>query len=274
MTASESETKTWAGGRLWTLIVAATVVLTVVLGGTFAIITARSDNDPVAETVTTPPVTGQQADRTGWGTPYLDELGRRVEVPPNANGVALKQDPTLRRDSDAADYRTEPPQGVMWQQVDGGPMPFSTSDGPTGIDGELPTGFAQTPQGAALAAQQFVARMLASKAGALAITSKRAVFDTLQSRQEAIARTAALREWPPVPLGRSEAYRVTYWSRDYAVIELALAPEKEKIQTWTTGRADLLWRDNDWYIKGGPIPSANATGDVATLAGWTVWPGK
>ena len=94
----------------------------------------------------------------------------------------------------------------MWQQVDGVPMPFSTSDGPTAVDGELPTGFAQTPQGAALAAQQLSARSSASKEGALRSQRTGWCSTPPELRQAQIDRVASLAEWRAIPLDRIEAY--------------------------------------------------------------------
>jgi hypothetical protein len=152
-------------------------------------------------------------------------------------------------------------------------MPFSTSDGPTAVDGELPTGFAQTPQGAALAAQQLAARSFASKEGALAVATERMVFDTPEQRQAQIDGLAAVQDWSAVPLNRIQAYTLTYFAPDYAVVGFASPATGSDGSPWTTGRVDLIWVDGDWHIKAGSQPGMSSGGTTMTLAGWTPWPG-
>ncbi|MCX5042501.1 hypothetical protein OG921_04855 [Aldersonia sp. NBC_00410] len=273
--------------RMLSLIISAAIVVLVVVGGTIAILITRHDNtEPAA--AAPPAAAPTQTDRADWGTPYLDPIGRRVETPPNPNGVALPQDepqrpprggldhcPATAQDTAGTAFCTSPPAGVMWQQVDTVPMPFSTSDGPTAIDGEIPTGFAQTPQGAALAAQQLIARLVATKDAAIAITEQRVVFDDPTERQARLDRYAKTTDWPPIPLDRIEAYRVAYWAPDYAAIEIASRPyNNDTAGEWTTGRLDLLWRDGDWQLKAGQIPGVPSGGTTMNLTGWTEWPGK
>ncbi|WP_037161292.1 hypothetical protein [Rhodococcoides fascians] len=86
--------------------------------------------------------------------PEFDALGRVTYVPKDPNGVVLAQSPPpAGRAPDAA------PSGVMLQRIHGNMvLPFSTSDGPTAIDASgVATGFAHTPQGAALAAAHYMA---------------------------------------------------------------------------------------------------------------------
>ncbi|OZD15816.1 MULTISPECIES: hypothetical protein [Nocardiaceae] len=86
--------------------------------------------------------------------PEFDALGRVTYVPKNPNGVILEQSPPPPgRSADTA------PSGVMLQRIHGNMvLPFSTSDGPSAIDASgVATGFAHTPQGAALAAAHYMA---------------------------------------------------------------------------------------------------------------------
>lgn len=268
-----------------TLVAAALFVAVIVVGGTVALVHAHRDGATTSPAPAPAPAVppSDALEHGGWGPPSLDPLGRRVETPSNPNGLALPQNPAQRQsrgfvshcpadpsDATGTVFCSTPPYGLMWQRVHAVPMPFSTSDGPTGIAGELPIGFAPTPQGAALAAQQLTARSLAGKSAAVAVTASRMVFDPPELRNKQLDGFAALPEWPPIPLDRIEAYRVAYWAPDYAVIEFASATSQTG--AWTTGRVDLVWRDNDWWIKGGPQPGVPAGGTTRSLTGWTVWP--
>lgn len=268
------------GGRRWTLIVSILVLAVVVVGGTAAVLINRSGRDQAPSTPApsaAAPSRTNQPDRADWGLPYLDELGFRVEVPPNPNGVALPQNDAERRAPDAADYTTAAPSGVMWQKVQNYTLPFSTSDGPTAVTGTLATGFAQTPQGAALAGLQLVNRSQSSFEGAAAVMQKRSIASTpdmqnqldrnLENAQRQIAagNTAA----PSTPLFRQEAYRLRYFSPDYAVVEYA--GKNASGSGWTTVPLELLWQGDDWFVK---VTDQGKLGATPTLAGWTTWPGK
>ena len=55
------------------------------------------------------------------------------------------------------------------------------------------------------------------------------VFDTEAERQAQIARVDRWSEWRAIPLDRIQAYRITYWAPDYAVVEMAsAAPERRQ----------------------------------------------
>src|SRR3546814_6203712 len=75
-------------GRKWTFYLALIIVVVVVVGGVIAVVINRSKTDePTAQPQPGTTISPQQ-DRSDWGLPYIDELGFRVEVPPNPNGVA------------------------------------------------------------------------------------------------------------------------------------------------------------------------------------------
>lgn len=274
-------------GRKWTFYLALVIVVVVVVGGVIAVVINRSKTDePTAQPQPGATISPQQ-DRSDWGLPYIDELGFRVEVPPNPNGVALDQDRSGQPDRGAADYAALPPAGVMWQKVQNFPMPFSTSDGPSKVDGALATGFAQTPQGAALAGIQLINRAQSSYAGGVAVLERGSVAATPEIEAELAANLARARQavddgrTGPVgaPLIGQEAYRLKYWSPDYAVIEYA-APNRAG-NGWTTAPLEVVWHDGDWKLKLTDRATAEASGrgltevgSTPTLAGWTRWPGK
>jgi hypothetical protein len=68
--------------------------------------------------------------------------------------------PTSLTTSTSARPTQQAPTGLEWKLVNGVRLPFSSSDGPTGMDGPQPIGFSHTPQGAMLAAWQLSTRLL------------------------------------------------------------------------------------------------------------------
>ncbi|OZC56049.1 hypothetical protein CH267_10825 [Rhodococcus sp. 06-621-2] len=106
--------------------------------------------------------------------PEFDTLGRVTYVPKDPNGVILEQiTPPAGRAADAA------PSGVMLQRIhDNMILPFSTSDGPTAIDSSgVATGFAHTPQGAALAGAHYMAYLAAGNDRLAMIASSQQIDD-------------------------------------------------------------------------------------------------
>lgn len=106
--------------------------------------------------------------------PEFDALGRVTYTPKDPKGVVLDQSPPpAGRAPDAA------PSGVMLQRIHGNMvLPFSTSDGPTAIDASgVATGFAHTPQGAALAAAHYMAYLAAGNDRLEMIAASRQIDD-------------------------------------------------------------------------------------------------
>ncbi|MGZ0145354.1 hypothetical protein [Rhodococcus qingshengii] len=267
-------------GRKWTFYLALVIVVVVVVGGVIAVVISRSKTEePTAQPQPGTTISPQQ-DRSDWGLPYIDELGFRVEVPPNPNGVALDQDRSGQPDRGAADYAALPPAGVMWQKVQKFPLPFSTSDGPSKVDGALATGFTQTPQGAALAGLQLINRAQSSYAGGAAVLERGSVADSPELEAERITNLAAAKQSVAdgrtgavgAPFIRQEAYRLKYWSPDYAVIEYA--GNNVSGNGWTTAPLEVVWHEGDWKLKLTDHPNSDKVGSTPTLAGWTRWPGK
>ena len=257
--------------------VSATFMVIVLVGGLTAYVVGREDTTAASgggAPATAPP----QTDRGDWGLPYTDELGRRVEVPPSPDGAALEQNVADRK---PADDTTSAPGGLQWQQIRTYPLPFSTTDGPTGIDGRMATGFAQTPRGAALAGIQLYTRGGATNAGAAEFYTNRVVPDSdplEQLRREFLRRAndaVAAGEGDKLallPYFRVVAYRIVQWSPerpDYAKIEYAML--KESGTGWISTPMELLWRGGDWQIK----LTADLYGgqkDLSNIGGWTQWP--
>lgn len=266
-------------GRKGTLWLALVVIVAVVSGGVYAVFrSAGADNSASGADRSSPQPVPPQTPRQEWGLPYTDELGRRVEIPPNPDGIALDQDDAAR--TPATDTVTLPSK-VQWQKVRNFPLPFSTSDGPTGIDGRMATGFAQTPRGAALAGMHLFTRGTATAAGAVELLDRHVITDSEQaeqSRRRVLDQArAAVTTRGPDALGtpamfRVDAYRITQWAPgrpDYAVVEYAmLEPSRAG---WVTLTLDLHWREGDWQLELGDHLYSHQ-GTASNLGGWTQWP--
>ncbi|MEU6559261.1 hypothetical protein [Nocardia nova] len=202
--------------------------------------------------------------------PTTDLFGNRLEVTV-ADGRALSQDPGGRPSPAAEDYLSAAPARMTWQRGWGGAaLPTSGSDGPARIEQGIASGFADTPQGAALAACDAVARALAAPDG-LWQNIIRARF--LGDVDAVIARMARSRANTPdaaryatVPDG----IRVrTGFRPDFAIVDVATrARDGYTVASWP-----MAYAAGDWRVR---IPEDIETlwrpGDpLDSLAGFGQW---
>ncbi|MEV8194999.1 hypothetical protein AB0P13_23235 [Rhodococcus pyridinivorans] len=136
------------------------VAVIIVVGLVISIVMAfRSDDEPLVslDPSTDTGATAQLDDLKFMPEPVFGKFERVVYVPLDPNGVILSE--TLDSSNRPAE---QAPSGVILQRIHGNmDLPFSTSDGPTGFtDNGVATGFARTPQGAALAAAHYVAYLI------------------------------------------------------------------------------------------------------------------
>ncbi|WP_378741166.1 hypothetical protein [Nocardia brasiliensis] len=179
--------------------------------------------------------------------PTTDLFGSRLEVPAEESGVALQQNPAARPDPARPDYLTAAPANMQWQRGWGGAaLPVSVSDGPTRIRHGVASGFARTPQGAALAALDALGRALAAPDG----TWQQVVAERYYGGGPAlVSRFARSREHTPnaaryvvVP----EGVRVQQGYRDdLAVIQIASRAEGG----YTAATWPMTWIDGDWRVR-------------------------
>ncbi|MGQ4618982.1 hypothetical protein [Nocardia sp. R7R-8] len=179
--------------------------------------------------------------------PTTDLFGNRLEVTADDAGSALPQDPSTRPDPTRPDYLTAPPARLQWQRGWGGAaLPVSGSDGPTRIDHGIASGFARTPQGAALAAADALARALAAPD----VVWQQAVGERYYGGGKALAdrfarsrqRTPEAARYVVVPDG----VRVQPGYRDdLAVVQFAARDTLGyNVSTWP-----MAWIDGDWRVR-------------------------
>lgn len=246
--------------RYGTLGLSILVIGTIIAGAVWVLFTNRggdgtapSPADPTLPAVTAPAGSGSQESdlKDLFGAPSADVFGRTLEVPLNPLGAALPQ-----RASKTNSNPSAAPEGLMWQKVYGAAMPFSTSDGPTGVAANgVPSGFAQTPRGAILAGMQAMRRLVAAPRDQLP-----ALRDAMMTVPTGVPAESLAALVPSFTLSQDEvfaaspvplAFKVTEARKDYVHFEVASpvagqlqARNIVAIRTWT----DMVWKDGRWKM--------------------------
>ena len=235
-----------------------------------------------APTTQTASPTAQAAPSTlptnAFGIPVTDLHGTRIEVPTNPVGQVLPQTADgTPANSSAGGAAVPAPQGLMWQQVDGEPLPFSTSDGPTAITADgVPSGFAHTRQGAALAAWQIGQRASwASNEHARAVLAAAAVVEPAAQATadqfttkgpEFFTNKAQL---PQGTFNAPYAVKIDNYDGAYAHVTWAIPTSgRDDSYIATTISFDMVWRENTWKWV---VPAQVSGQQVTTLDGFTAW---
>ncbi|MBF6542672.1 hypothetical protein [Nocardia brasiliensis] len=270
-----SEKESYARDRVSFGAVASAAVLALIVIVGIIVYVSRDDGGAAA----TGPVAAESAGGSGFGNPEVDILGRRVDVPNNAAGQILPQDPTRQRKPDDGDWLTAAPEGTTaphgWQRVYGASVPFSTSDGPTRIEDNLAVGYSHTPQGAVLAAAQITYRLNARPAFRdLYVRQVRVSAAQIAAYDRALAADK-LPEQQPEKVTKyfvaSDAFKVDDYADDLAIVRLATrGPVVDGKQLWAAVRLVMVWDAGDWRLK----PSTSNTPQteyVESLGGWTKW---
>lgn len=225
------------------------------------------DTGSAAPSATADPTTPTTPGKTGFGPSIADSLGREIAVPLDEQGQILPQTPPGERAPFAPGAAVPAPDGMMWQRIGATVAPFSTSDGPTRIDGRLAYGFARTPQGAALAGWQIMARMLRGVDDVREAYARQVVADP--GRAETALR--AVDQAPPEQsrTGKAlifpQAFSVTDYRDDFAVVRYAV-PNAGGV--WSIEQRSLIWQEQQWKLRDTTNPPAQR---VSTLAGLTRW---
>ncbi|MEU1950816.1 hypothetical protein [Nocardia rhamnosiphila] len=202
--------------------------------------------------------------------PTTDLFGNRLEVPARSAGVVVAQTPAARPDPAGTDYLIAAPTGLRWQRIWGGAaVPISSSDGPTQITDGIATGFSRTPQGAALAAADALARALAAPEE----TWQQVVADRFygggQPLLDRFARSRASTPEAARYVTVPDGVRIrTGYQPDLAVVEFALeGRDGYSVSTWP-----MVWIDGDWRVRIDNIETLwEPATPVYTLTGFGSW---
>jgi len=162
------------------------------------------------------------------------------------------------------------PAGLTWSTWAGEQEPSSPDAGPAHVTGAVAAGYARSPLGALLAAQQIGTRYLISPHGGWrAVTLAQVVPGP--GRDHFIALRAATTDNPPAAgLAQPVAFRYVTWTPAQGVVQLvSRVPGRDGFQVVT---ATVLWRDGDWRLQlqndGGVSPTAVT---VPTPTGFVLW---
>lgn len=269
------------GRRSVGLIAASVFVGLLILVGGFVIATRDDDQDNPAATQPTPSSTPDPgaSTATGFGPPEVDVFGRRIDIPNNPYGQPLEQT-AAQRTPDDPHWLTGAPAGTRerggWQRVSGAVVPFSTSDGPTRIENGVPTGYAHTPQGAALAASYAAFETVARPSDRvlrerMVVMSPAdfAEFDRLKAAGKLPDRQPeSVMKW----MLASDAFRINSWSDDLCVLQIAgrAEPDKNGTPRWLSNQIAMIWDGSTWKMR---LPADNRLPQetIYSLSGWTQW---
>lgn len=272
---SHPKAKWLATSRTTGYFSAAVVVLVVVLV-LIILVLGRGDHAPSAEPPSTPTATSTtSAPPTdsngpgGFGPSIADPFGREISVPLNDQGQVLPQTDPGERPAFTAGTPVPAPAGITWQRIGATVAPFSTSDGPTRIEGRLAYGFSRTPQGAALAGWQITARTMRSGDDVREAYERQIVADPAfaQAQLAALAASGDADFRTGRALVFPEAFKITSYTDDFAIVQYAFPISGGG--RWNVGQSSLVWTEDGWKIRASDIRAAQP--QISTLNGWTRW---
>lgn len=211
----------------------------------------------------TPP-TDSVASPTSTG----DATAAPTATPTTPKGSLVPQVPDAAKSPADADWLTAAPQQISWQRVDGVPLPFSASDGPSRIDGAVAEGYTRTPQGATIAAIQIGMRLIFSPDFETVVKRQTAVSDS--EREQLIAARSAQ---PTLPVDAVMAttmqpvgFKIGSYTDSDATIYFAYRGQGE---TNRIARMAVTWSDGDWKYTGRMAPEAPQLPDTPDLSAFT-----
>lgn len=250
-------TKKYAPTRPWrrTALLAATAV---VAGGILAaIVLAPGDGGESALASATEET----------ATSSLGSAASATSTTALPKGSLVPQSPYAAKSPTDADWLTAAPQQISWQRVDGVPLPFSGSDGPSRIDGAIAQGYTRTPQGAVIAAIQIGMRLIFSPDFESVVSRQTAVTDS--ERQQLITARSSSPSIDAVSVNASTlqpaAFKIGAYTDTDATIYFAYPAATG---TYRIARMAVTWSGGDWKYTGRMAPDAPQlpdTGDVSTF---------
>jgi hypothetical protein len=178
-------------------------------------------------------------------------------------------------------------QNLTWVSFHGMQLPASSSAGPHHTRDGLASEFADTPQGALLAAINIGVRTAAQWGTAIfkpTITRQVTGPDTtalLQAETTAYAQLrAAAKVRPGQPAGQGYAaetgYRFVAWSPAVTTVDVVTAgPGATGTTVLASTRIEVVWLGDDWRVVAPPAGNwANTANPITSLTGYTLFPGE
>jgi len=162
------------------------------------------------------------------------------------------------------------PAGLTWSLWHGEWEPYSRTAGPARVAGPVASGYARTPLGALIAAQQISTRYLISPNGGWRTVTLAQVLPSTGRDRFLTARASVSDDPPAGGLAQPVAFRYVSWTRDQAVLQAVVrVPGRDGFQVTTS---TLFWSGDDWRLElqpdGGESPIAT---QVPTPTGFVLW---
>lgn len=272
--------------RRRTLLIGAAALAIIVLAAVIIVRFSGGDDQPPTATAPTPATSVPAAEapsnmgtgEEGFGIPDADLSGRTIMVPNNPAGQPLPQREPIGPRVECTDdgRQVTSPESMMIQRNFGVSTLYSETDGPSYIDGLVLAGYTRTPQGAALAAANFVPRTLAGGPVAIEAADKLIldggdIGDPAERAEEAAkpvrTETVALRA--PV------AFKILSCTESFAVVELAMIRDVDdtgaRLQSpvYAGLRLNMVWDGGTWKTREATGPAS--FGPYPSLDGFTRW---
>ena len=178
-------------------------------------------------------------------------------------------------------------QNLTWVDFHGMRLPVSATAGPRDTRGGLASGFADTPQGALLAAINIGVRTAAQWGGAIFVptitrqVTGPAALALLHAEETAYAQLRAathVRAGQPAGPGYAteDGYRFAAWSPVTATVEvLTIGPTASGATVLAATRVQVAWQRGDWRVVAPPGGNwANAGTAISSPVGYTIFPGR
>lgn len=269
------------------LIGLAVFVVVAVVGAIVFVIPNMNDDDLAQTTDTVPSTTAPptatdselNTDAPGFRIPDADLSGRTVMIPNNPAGWPLPQSdpigPRVECTSDGAPVTS--PEEMMIQRNFGVATLYSKTDGPSYIDGLVLAGYTRTPQGAALAAANFLPRGLAGGPVAVEATEKLSLIpdEEIGSQEKKEAELAKPVNTETVALRAPMAFKILSCTDSFTVVELAQirdvddTGQRMQNPTYTGLRLNMVWDQGTWKVS--KLDGATTGGPYSSLDGFTRW---
>lgn len=178
-------------------------------------------------------------------------------------------------------------QDLTWTSFHGMQLPASATAGPRDTPGGLASGFADTPQGALLAAINIGVRTAAQWGSAIfkptiihQVTGPDAAA-LLHAEETAYAQLRAathVRAAQPAGQGYAaeDGYRFLAWSPAAATVDIAtVGPTASGATALASTRIQVLWERGDWRVVAPPGGNwASAATAISSPIGYTIFPGR
>lgn len=231
-------------------VLAASFLTVVVVAAAILLIVNRVGNDDSdTGSSTTHSEGGPLADQYDWEHKEADYFGQMVYAAEDRKGQILSETTREYGSPTSTEAKTSHADEVVFQATDFSgrlPIPFSTTDGPTGFDGEVPVGYSQSAAGASLAAGAYVTQMWTPPHYAEYV--EKATVDPStelisEARKTADESRQNFDDKGDIFGFANTAYEMVTFDGDYARINLYLRDKQEG-----TGRVtvDLRWVDGMW----------------------------